>query len=432
MAQSGKLILLELNELNFEYIEHYVGHGELPAFARLFARHGYRRTSSESVYEHIEPWIQWVSVHTGKAYDQHKVFRLGDGPGSGLEQIWETLEKRGLKVGAFSPMNAENALRDPAFFVPDPWTRTRVSGPVVLQRLYAAIAQAVNDNAEARITPRSALDLAIGLAAYGRKSRMLQYGCDALHGLRSHWSRAIFLDRLLADCFFSLWRQHRPDFASLFLNGVAHVQHHYLFSSGAYRGGHSNPDWYVGSGKDPVLEIYRLYDRVVGDALEMESAPRVMIATGLHQDPVDEPVYYWRLRDHASFLRKLGCNFASAQARMSRDFLVEFENAAQATAAQALLLSGRDARGVRLFEVDNRGSSLFVTLAYPHSIERGLRVDFGGATVEDFSSEVAFVALKNAHHNGTGYFLDTGDAADAAKAPEIPLTDIWRRVVAAF
>jgi len=53
----------------------------------LIAQHGYARTLSEEVYEHIEPWIQWVSVHTGKSYAEHKVFRLGDAPGSGLEQI---------------------------------------------------------------------------------------------------------------------------------------------------------------------------------------------------------------------------------------------------------------------------------------------------------------------------------------------------------
>ncbi|MSQ99188.1 MAG: hypothetical protein EXR85_07855, partial [Xanthomonadales bacterium] len=159
---STKLILLELNEVNFEYVRHYTERGELPVFAQLLAEHGCTTTHSEQVYEHIEPWIQWVSVHTGKSYAEHGVFRLGDAPATGHEQIWETLEKRGLKVGAFSPMNAGNTLRNPAFFVPDPWTVAPVAGPGVLKCLYAAVAQAVNDNAQARITPRSAIDLIAG------------------------------------------------------------------------------------------------------------------------------------------------------------------------------------------------------------------------------------------------------------------------------
>src|SRR2546430_11503611 len=143
-----KLLCLELNELNFEFVEHYARIGALPAIARLLKAHGYARTRSETVYEHIEPWIQWFTVHTGKAFGEHKVFRLGDGPQAGERQIWEELARRGLRVGAFSPMNAGNAVADAAFFVPDPWTKTSVSAPGLMRTAYDAICQAVGDNAE--------------------------------------------------------------------------------------------------------------------------------------------------------------------------------------------------------------------------------------------------------------------------------------------
>ena len=84
----SKLLFLELNELNFEFVEHYARIGALPAIARLLEAHGYARTRSETVYEHIEPWIQWFTVHTGKAFGEHKVFRLGDGPQAGARQIF--------------------------------------------------------------------------------------------------------------------------------------------------------------------------------------------------------------------------------------------------------------------------------------------------------------------------------------------------------
>ena len=162
------LLFLELNEVNFEFVEHYARRGLLPAFARLMESHGYARTSSETVYEHIEPWIQWFTVHTGMPYEKHQVFRLGDGARAGLPQIWEELSRRGLKVGAFSPMNAGNALPNSAFFVPDPWTKTPVAAPALMRAAYDAICQAVGDNAEGRITPGSALQLALGLLRYSR------------------------------------------------------------------------------------------------------------------------------------------------------------------------------------------------------------------------------------------------------------------------
>ena len=425
------VLLLELNELNFEFVEHYARQGRLPAFARLFEAHGYARTRSEAVYEHIEPWIQWFSVHTGKSYAEHGVFRLGDGPAAGVPQVWETLEKKGLRVGAFSPMNAGNALASPAFFIPDPWTRTTVAAPSLMRTAYGAICQAVGDNAEGRITAASAVQLMGGLLAYSRLRNWPAYLGDAAAGARAHWPRAVFLDRFLGDCFLHLWKRGKPDFASAFLNGAAHLQHHYLFNAAAYKGPHRNPRWYLAEGADPLLGICRLYDRLVDDILALEPRPRLMIATGLHQDPVDEPVFYWRLKDHAALLRRLDCGFVSVEPRMSRDFLVTCADPAQAAATASRLASGRAPDGAPVFAVDNRGDSLFVTLAYPRDIPPGTAAIFDGGRVDDFRAEVVFVAIKNGHHNGIGYFLDTATRS-APQAEPIPLTELCRRVLDAF
>jgi hypothetical protein len=425
------LLLLELNELNFEFVEHYARQGSLPAFAGLLEAHGYARTSSESVYEHIEPWIQWFSVHTGKSYAEHGVFRLGDGPAAGVTQIWELLEKKGLRVGAFSPMNAGNALTNAAFFVPDPWTKTGVSAPALMRRAYTAICQAVGDNAEGRITAASMLQLAAGLAAYSRVRQWPAYLRDAAASAGSHWPRAVFLDRFLGDCFLHLWKRSRPDFATAFMNGAAHLQHHYLFNSAAYAGPHRNPRWYLAEGTDPLLAMYRVYDELLAACLALEPRPRVMIATGLHQDPVDEPVFYWRLRDHAGFLRRLGCAVSAVEPRMSRDFLVTCRDATDAAATARTLASGKAPDGAALFEIDNRGETLFVTLAYAREIGAGFRASFGEVTLDELSAEVVFVAIKNGHHNGIGYFLDTGTRATPRSEP-IPLTELWQRMVSAF
>jgi len=425
------LLLLELNELNFEFVEHYARQGSLPTFARLLEAHGYARTASESVYEHVEPWIQWFSVHTGKSYVEHRVFRLGDGPAAGVAQIWELLEKKGLRVGAFSPMNAGHALKDAAFFVPDPWTKTEVTAPPMMRAAYAAICQAVGDNAAGRITPASMLQLAAGLTAYARVRNWPAYLRDAAAGMRSHWPRAVFLDRFLGDCFLHLWRRSRPDFATAFMNGAAHLQHHYLFNSAAYRGPHRNPRWYLADGTDPLLAMYRVYDDLLSTLLALEPRPRLMIATGLHQDPVDEPVFYWRLRDHAGFLARLGCAFVSVEPRMSRDFLIRCRDAAEAAAVATRLGAGTSPEGSHLFEIDNRGETLFVTLAYAREIGPGFAATFGELKIDDLSGDVVFVAIKNGHHNGIGYFLDTGSRATPQAEP-IPLTELCQRMVSAF
>ena len=71
-----KVILLELNEINFDFVKKYLKSGEeLPAFSSVLNKKIYK-TSSENEYEHLEPWIQWVSAHTGKKFSEHKIFRV--------------------------------------------------------------------------------------------------------------------------------------------------------------------------------------------------------------------------------------------------------------------------------------------------------------------------------------------------------------------
>lgn len=168
-------VLLELNELNMEAVKAYNRKGLLPEFARLIADHGISETFSEIEHENIEPWIQWVTAHTGLDLKDHGVFRLGDIRGRGLPQIWERLEEQGVTVGAVSPMNAENRCKAPAFFIPDPWVQGRVSGPWAARLLYSAIVQAVNDNAQSKLTLASALKLAIGVIAYSRAGSIADY-----------------------------------------------------------------------------------------------------------------------------------------------------------------------------------------------------------------------------------------------------------------
>ena len=60
-----QLLFLELNEINFEYVASYVRRGGLPNLGRLIRVNGVARTVSEQRYEELEPWIQWVTAHTG-------------------------------------------------------------------------------------------------------------------------------------------------------------------------------------------------------------------------------------------------------------------------------------------------------------------------------------------------------------------------------
>lgn len=422
MNPSGQVLLVELNEINFDYMKVYADRGDVPNLAHLMSEHGVSETVSETEFNELEPWIQWVTAHTGLSYAEHKVYRLGDISKHDFMQIWEWLEAHGLLVGAISPMNARNRLQKPAFFVPDPWTAERLSAGPLLARLFNAIVQAVNDNAHDRVTAKSLFWLLTGLARYARSCNYSKYAKLGLSGRKEEWRRAMFLDLLLADVFIREVQRAKPDFASLFLNAGAHIQHHYLFNSAAYAGNSTNPEWYVTPETDPVGDVYRLYDEIIGQVLTAFPRARLMVATGLHQDPHSGATFYWRLKNHAAFLRRIGVQFKHVKPRMSRDFVVECESREAATSA-ACILESVESNGRRIFEVDNRGQDLFVTLIWPHDIGPEFSLELGDARYPGFRDEVAFVAIKNGQHNSIGYFIDTGsDPVDLD--PTISLKDL--------
>lgn len=425
----SRLLLIELNELNFEMVERYAAKGHLPALAALIGRHSYIETASETEYADIEPWIQWVTAHTGQRLAEHGVRRLGDIVQTDHDQVWEMLERRGLKVGAFSPMNAKNRMKKPAFFVPDPWTSTPATAPPLVARLHAAIAQAVSDNAEARLAPSTLAVLALAALRYARPANYAAYLSLAARSRKKPWLKAVFLDLLLADVFSDLCRRSRVDFASIFLNAAAHIQHHYLHSSSVAEAPARNPDWYCPADADPILDVYTVYDRVVGQLARRFPDYRLMIATGLHQVAHPHPTFYWRLKDHAGFMARLDVTPAKITPLMSRDFVLDFADAAAAAAA-ARRLEAVTAPDGPVFEVDNRGDSLFVTFVYPNDIGPDLHLTAGNRSIENLRDHVAFVAIKNGEHHGHGYLLDTGLADQTGEV--LPLERLPDRVLQAF
>lgn len=98
---------------------------------------------------------------------------------------------------------------------------------------------------------------------------------------------------------------------------------------------------------------------------------------------------------------------------MTRDFLVEFPDSAQALAAQKRLSDLRVGTGTEpLFgEIDNRGDSLFVTLTYPNEIKSDTVIDNRSARTR-LAQHVVFVAIKNGMHASHGYVCARGDISD--------------------
>ena len=399
------MIVLALNELNLDYLKGYLKEGKLTNFGKLLER-GVIETRSESKYDLLEPWIQWATVQTGKSYSEHQVFRLGDMINRpDLKQIFEDLENSGISIGAISPFNADNRLSNAKFFIPDPWTQTNASGGYVTKKLSRTISRYVNSNASGRVSPVDIIWLALSFLLYVRVKRWTKF-FKLILLRKKPGVKAAILDSILLEVFVTLQKRYKPDYSHLFFNGVAHVQHHYMFNSSQYKGDLKNPEWYCPPGWDPLLLMLETYDIIIGDLLE--SNERIIGITGLNQVPHEVQTFYWRPILHKDFLIEAGVNVDfNVIPRMSRDFLIEVSNEDYALEIEEHLSQFIDSiRHKPAFNIDNRGKSLFVEVIYDDDLVDGMTFDGPNSiSIGSLRSKLAFVAIKNGKHDGSGYIF---------------------------
>lgn len=423
-----RVISLELNEINFDFVSQFAAVGKLPTFAKLLERLQLFETISEERYPLLEPWIQWPTVYTGLPYDKHGVFRLGDAVLKQHEQIWEKLEAHGFSVGAISPMNAANRCRSPNFFIPDPWTNTKVTADPKTKKLFDVIRGLVNDNAKEEFATgsvaRQLLPLALGYLQPGSIGDYLRILPTAL---KHKWAKAAVLDLLLADLLITQIKRHGTQFSSLFLNAGAHIQHHHMFDSAAYEGNRRNPDWYSTAAAaeiDPLLFIYQVYDRLLA---RFEAMPdtRILISTGLSQCPNEKDQYQYRPVEFSGFMKKLGVD-ARIEPRMSRDFLLAFDSVDDARQGAALL-NRVQCCGKPLFCVDERGETLFCQVGYFGPPEGLADVQIAGERL-DLRNQFVLVSIENGIHQTKGYHLDTA-ILRSGPVQQIELSEVHERLI---
>src|SRR4029079_19328023 len=116
------VIMIELNELSPPLMERFIHAGELPNFARFRREAEVYTTDAGEEPPFLEPWIQWVTVHTGLPYKEHKVVSLGDGHKLLPPRLWDVLSEHGHASWVCGSMNPGYRPGLRGLLLPDPWT----------------------------------------------------------------------------------------------------------------------------------------------------------------------------------------------------------------------------------------------------------------------------------------------------------------------
>lgn len=337
------MIFLELNEFNEELLAKGARELKLANIARLLALKKCR-TYTEDTYESdfLEPWVQWVSVHTGRSSAEHHIKHLGDVPDLKTPQIWEELSKKGITSGVWGAMNAsrkgaENCL----FFIPDPWTASERAYPEELNDLLEPL-RYFSQNYTNRTLGKS-LNAIKKLWGYLGRHHILGALFKEAPGLikGKPYLFISLLDYLSTLLFLDYRKRYKTEFSLIFLNSIAHLQHHH---------------WHTELGA-PLTYGFRFLDRILGklfDNLEKDEIIIVCNALSQKNTNTEKPWILYRQIDHKIFLDAIGIGIKEVHPLMTHDAHILFESHMLCTRAASILK-----------EASVEGQSLFLVETYP-------------------------------------------------------------------
>lgn len=400
MKNKKKLIVISLNELNFEVIDQYIQKYNLKNLAEIKKNMSY--THSEKEYKLLEPWIQWVSFYYGLKFNEHNVFRLGEKIQERNQNIFEIIEKKGFKVGSVSAMNIFNNLKNPDYFIPDPWTQTKPDDDIWSKILSKSISSIVKDNARRKIDFKNLFYFFIAFIRFANIKNYLSYLNIFFKSIKKKWFRSLFLDLFLHDFHMKKLKKNNTDFSNIFFNSIAHIQHHYFFNS--LDGKKKNPTWYLNPQDDPLRDSLILFDNILKDYFSISKKFDILIATGLRQVPYDQVKFYYRLKNHKSFFSYFGIDITDVQELMSRDFILRLKSENEAKRSLEKIRNIKTLEGEEIFgDFQIKNSSLFLSLVFNKEIKNEKvkhEISNKNLALKDYTD---FVAIKNGMHDGKGY-----------------------------
>lgn len=436
-ASAQRLLLLEFNELCPSLIEKFMAEGALPNFKRLRERsRAFITHTNESV---LEPWIQWVTVHTGVPLDQHGIHDLDEAPKLKHEAFWDDMKSDNVLL--MCPMNVRFNRTDGSIFMPDPWAASQAPSREI-EPFYRFVRSAVNTHARSSgFEKKVALDALRYLSTHGMSFRtflalMRQLAGERIGDQDVKWRRATMLDKLCWDVFSHFWRSdRRPRIGVFFSNATAHYQHKY------WR--HHDPDAFalkpdakeLRNYSEAIRYGYQGLDEVIGKAIAIAGADTaIVLCTALSQQPMldyegrgGKSMYL--AKDFKPLLELLG---APANARveqiMAEEGRLHYDSPAEAELAQAILKDVKTSDGHTLFKLRAfEGRSFIIGCdVFSSEVTPETRIESAGGRSASFHQHFMLMPTTTSakHHPDGVLWVAAPSGKPNVEAEHIPLTQV--------
>jgi hypothetical protein len=346
------LILIEFNELTPHLMFSFMKSGHLPNFQRLYDQSEVFTTDAEEEGEDLNPWVQWVTVHSGLSAAEHGIHRLSEGHTLQSKAVWDILSDEGYRVWVCGSMNARYDKPLRGFLLPDPWSAGLTPFPPrEFSDYYDFVRNQVQEhtNTSQGVSKLGAVRFLRFMATHGLSAGSIVETLRQLSSERfgtGRWKRASLMDRFQFDVFQHYFSKHRPHFSTFFVNSTAHYQHSY------WR--HMDPDSYTVRPSEAeqreyggaILYGYQKMDELIGRFMKLAGADGTLFfCTGLSQQPYLKAEttggrHYFRLVSSRVLKDKIGIQDPfEASPVMSDQMLLRFADDEACARAEQVLRS---------------------------------------------------------------------------------------------
>lgn len=311
---SDNVLIIELNEFNVPLLTAATKQYALPHLAKVLSFPCTQYKTDDRYHSgFLEPWVQWVSIHAGTPSHLHGIKHLGDVPDLAFAQCWEKLSQYNISSGVWGVMNgAKRHASKVDFFLPDPWTFSEPGFPLELNNLLDLPRYLSKNYQNLKLT--FMLKKAVKLLQFIYASKVggkifieaLKLLPSLLRFGKKHFVFISYFDLISTLLFIEYKKKYNPQCCFLFLNSLAHLQHHH---------------WRAEKVSPEILFGLQYIDKLLAHLFAAFPNDAIIVHNGLSQMNTnhEKPWVLYRQKDPISFFQALNLKAIKIEQHMTHD-----------------------------------------------------------------------------------------------------------------
>lgn len=393
------LLVLELNEFNHKILSNYSKKFNFRYIKKILNFHHSKTTTKDTYlgdnnqFGYLDPWSQWVSIHTLTNSKKHKIKNLGDIPELKIKQIWEL--KKNIDFYIWGPMNASRrGSKNVKLFFPDPWVYSEKAFPKNFNKILEPIKVSIKSRGNINILKKITFSCSVfyEFTKYLGILEVIKLVTKTFFDFIKYNKNYVFFCNWEYLCLKVLINiiKNKKNFISLyFINSLAHVQHHY---------------WREKKYSHEIFYCLKYFNKMVEHIYKNKNFNLLIINGFSQKNSEREKLCLYEQKSHSKLLKKLGIEFHRIEKLMTNDAFIFFKNNEEANKCKQILKSMKF-QNRNIFHIENiNNKKIFYKTNFIKKVKKNEFISGPNYKLK-FLDYFSFVTLRRGIHTKKGDIL---------------------------